>query len=174
LLIGKEIKNFSLSLPKIILTSNRQRIQALQHKNNLLYAMKRTTIAIILAATLVSLNATAQKKKTGAKKKVAPVEQKAPENPKIVQMLSATQRIIFVDSIVVDKQNFLKQIRLNPETGTLSKATLREPSTKTSWAINAISHIAGDSTPATCSMASGASPPHSKDYRATERTTIRL
>ena len=85
--------------------------------------MKRTTIAFILAAIIVSLYATAQRKKTVTKKKVAATEQKAPENPKIAQMLSATQRIIFIDSIVVNKQDFLKHIRLNPETGTLSKSS---------------------------------------------------
>ena len=85
--------------------------------------MKRTTTAFIILAIFCSLSASAQKRKSVTKKKVAvKTEKKAVEDPKIVQMLSATQKIIFIDSIVVNKNDFLNRIKLNPETGTLAKS----------------------------------------------------
>ena len=68
----------------------------------------------------------AQKKKAVAKK--APIVKKAPvvvaekpqEDPRITDMREATQQIIFIDSVVVDKDNILSIIRLNPESGRLA------------------------------------------------------
>ena len=85
--------------------------------------MNIRTIAIITLALLASLNLQAQKKKVV--KKVVPkpvvVEPEEPaEDPRITEMREATQQIIFIDSIVVDKQDFLSAIRLNAESGRLS------------------------------------------------------
>lgn len=90
--------------------------------------MKKNMLVIILAMTMALPNAMAQKrkatvKKTVVKKAAEPKEQKPKEDPKVTQMLSATQKIIFIDSIVVGKQSFLNRILLNPETGTLAKAS---------------------------------------------------
>ena len=60
----------------------------------------------------------AQKRKTTVRRPAAVV---APaEDPKFEEMLSATQKILFIDSIVVDKQDFLNYYRLTSEAGTLN------------------------------------------------------
>ena len=38
-------------------------------------------------------------------------------DPRIERMVSATQDIIFIDSIVVDKEGFVSRYTLNPESG---------------------------------------------------------
>jgi len=57
------------------------------------------------------------RKKTPVKKK--PVVEEPQEDPRITAMREATQQILFVDSIVVDKQQFLSQYRLSSESGFL-------------------------------------------------------
>ena len=108
MLIINVFKIFSLPLPKKETESRK--------------TMKRISLIVVLMLAMTTITATAQKRKTTVKKKVVHVEQKAPEDPKIVQMLSATQKIMFIDSVVVNKDAFLTRMHLNPETGTLAKA----------------------------------------------------
>ena len=51
-------------------------------------------------------------------KKISPEEQRRLE--KLERMKSAMQKVMIIDSIVVDKEDFLKYYRLSPETGTIS------------------------------------------------------
>lgn len=75
------------------------------------------TFAIILFCQVTY----AQKKrvKTPAKKKVETV-QPSPEELLFENMLESTQRVFFIDSIVVDKEDFIKHIPLPRECGTIS------------------------------------------------------
>jgi len=73
-----------------------------------------------LMAALIVLPAGAQKRKGHTKKKAAPVANVVPEDPKFEEMLMATQRIIIIDSIVVDKKQFLQCYKLNAEAGNVS------------------------------------------------------
>lgn len=80
--------------------------------------MKRaiTLIMIFLAAITVS----AQRKGNAAKgAKANKTEQQV--DPRIERMTAATQSVIFIDSIVVDKSTFLTRYRLNAEAGSLHK-----------------------------------------------------
>ena len=79
--------------------------------------MKRNTIFIILLA-LVFLPLSAQKKKKVVVKK-KPVVEEPVEDPKVTAMLASTQQIVFIDSIVVDKPDFLEVYQLNNDAGTL-------------------------------------------------------
>ena len=79
-------------------------------------------LAVITLALLTTFTMQAQKKKVV--KKVAPkpvvvVPEEPAEDPRITEMREATQQIVFIDSVVVDKDNFLSAIRLNPESGRL-------------------------------------------------------
>lgn len=89
--------------------------------------MKRQkTILIILAmALLAPLAAMAQKgKKAAAPKKKTPVtavkEEEKEENPLMEQMLTAVEKVVFVDSIVVAKKQMLTALFPNPEEGRLA------------------------------------------------------
>lgn len=75
------------------------------------------TFAIILFCQVTY----AQKKrtKTPAKKKVETV-QRSPEELLFENMLESTQRVFFIDSIVVDKEDFIKHIPLPRECGAIS------------------------------------------------------
>lgn len=81
--------------------------------------MKRNSIFICLLAACTMLPAQTQKRKAPAKKKTQPVAVKTEQEMKFDQMLNATQRIIIIDSIVVDKQQFLKAFKLTAEAGKL-------------------------------------------------------
>lgn len=81
--------------------------------------MKKKHVAVILAALLLAQPAMAQKRKTAAKKKAVATEEPVGD-PKFEQMLAATQQVMFVDSIVTDKQDFLNCYRLSTEAGTIS------------------------------------------------------
>lgn len=89
--------------------------------------MKRQkTILIILAiALLAPLAAMAQKgKKAAAPKKKTPVtavkEEEKEGNPLMEQMLTAVEKVVFVDSIVVAKKQMLTALFPNPEEGRLA------------------------------------------------------
>lgn len=77
----------------------------------------------MLAIVLPLVPALAQKRKAVAKKTTAPVTEVV-EDTKIEEMLEATQQIMFIDSIVVDKQEFLNFYRLTSEAGTISTYNL--------------------------------------------------
>lgn len=81
--------------------------------------MKKTGFLLIMAL-IVALPLTAQRnKKRSTPKKKTPTVEVPQEDPRLLQMLEATQRIIFIDSVVVDKQRFLEQYKLSSETGKL-------------------------------------------------------
>ena len=81
--------------------------------------MKIRNIAIIALVLLVSVSIQAQKKKAVVKKTPVIVVEEPQEDPRITEMREATQQIIFIDSIVVAKDDILAFIRLNPESGKL-------------------------------------------------------
>lgn len=73
-----------------------------------------TLIALMVSLSLLSANA--QKRKAQAKKAPVVVE----EPSRFDEMLDNTQQIIFVDSIVVKKQDFLQFYKLTAESGTIA------------------------------------------------------
>ncbi len=73
---------------------------------------------LVLALTLQVSTASAQKRKTTAKK-VVKVE-KTPEQLLYEELLPSTAKIMFVDSLVVDRATFLSAMQLPTEMGTLS------------------------------------------------------
>ena len=78
-------------------------------------------IAILSLALLLPFSLTAQKKKKRhVKKPVVEVVEEPQEDPRITNMREMTQQIVFIDSIVTDKDSFLSQYRLSSETGTLT------------------------------------------------------
>ena len=82
--------------------------------------MKLRKITILILALLLALPMAAQKKKrTKSRPKPEPVVEEPTEDPRITNMREMTQRIIFVDSIVTDKEQFLAAIRLSSESGQL-------------------------------------------------------
>ena len=76
-------------------------------------------IAIIALALLAPVSMQAQKKKAVVKKAPVVVVEEPQEDPRITEMREATQQIIFIDSVVVAKDDILSIIRLNPESGKL-------------------------------------------------------
>lgn len=83
--------------------------------------MKRSKIVLVWLLLACLLPASAQKKKTTAKK-VVKVEAPA-ENPRLTEMLQNTQRVLFFDSVVVERAQLLSAIYTNPEEGRLSTYT---------------------------------------------------
>ena len=82
--------------------------------------MKRTLV-ILLLALLIPFSATAQRGKSSSRNKKAKKEE-VTEDPRITQMLTAVRQIMFVDSMVVDKNNFISHIPLSAECGKLAQA----------------------------------------------------
>jgi len=83
--------------------------------------MRKSKIVISLMALLLAIPVTAQRRKAAIKKKAAPpVVELSKEDQKFEDMLESTQQIMFIDSIVVDKQTFLEGYRLSAEAGTLT------------------------------------------------------
>ena len=81
--------------------------------------MKIRNIAVIALALLAPISMQAQKKKAVVKKAPVVVVEEPQEDPRITEMREATQQIIFIDSVVVAKDDILSIIRLNPESGKL-------------------------------------------------------
>lgn len=84
--------------------------------------MKTRKIITLLLAMAFFAPATAQKRKT-TKKQVAPkpvVVEETPADRLFKTMLPATAKVMFIDSVVVDKNGFLSQIPLSKEAGILS------------------------------------------------------
>ena len=81
--------------------------------------MNLRKITILLLTILLSLPIAAQKRKRVVKPKPAPVVEEPQEDPRITNMREMTQQIVFVDSIVVNKDQFLASIRLSSECGQL-------------------------------------------------------
>lgn len=83
--------------------------------------MRRFTTILIIAFMLLPTAATAQRgKKTARKAKTEAAAHE--ENPRIQMMLEATQRVVFIDSLVVDKDDFISHIPLSAECGKLAQA----------------------------------------------------
>ena len=81
--------------------------------------MRISKIAIVILALLLPLTLQAQKKKKVIKKPVVVVPAEPEEDPRITEMRELTQQIIFIDSLVVPKSEFLSRIQLNAESGNL-------------------------------------------------------
>lgn len=85
--------------------------------------MKIQHIILALALLAMPFSTSAQKKKPAPQKKAAgvkkPVKEEPEEDPRIMEMLEATQQIVFIDSVIVDKKDFLKAYNLTPEVGLL-------------------------------------------------------
>ena len=81
--------------------------------------MNLRKITILLLAILLSLPMAAQERKRVVKPKPAPVVEEPQEDPRITNMREMTQQIVIVDSIVVNKDQFLASIRLSSECGQL-------------------------------------------------------
>ena len=77
--------------------------------------MRKYIITLLLFALVFPMQGNAQKRK--AMKKNNKVE--VVENPLITQMLDATQKVLFIDSMVVPKSDFYSHIPLSPECGFL-------------------------------------------------------
>ncbi len=75
-------------------------------------------ILITLMAVVMTLPMNAQKRKSTIRKKVTPVVVEEPS--KFDEMLDNTQQIIFIDSLVVNKKDFLENYLLTRETGTIT------------------------------------------------------
>ena len=81
--------------------------------------MNLRKITILLLAIMLSIPMAAQKRKRVVKPKPAPVIEEPQEDPRITNMREMTQQIVIVDSIVVNKDQFLASIRLSSECGQL-------------------------------------------------------
>ena len=81
--------------------------------------IKKSYILLLIATLLLTPGAFAQSKKK-AKKKNKKVEV-IQEDPRITQMLTATQRIMFIDSMVVNFSDFMNYIPLSKECGQIQQ-----------------------------------------------------
>ena len=79
--------------------------------------MNYSKLSLIAFTLLLSLPLQAQKKKAVVKKAPVVVVEEPQEDPRITEMREATQQIVFIDSVVVVKDDVLSVIRLNPESG---------------------------------------------------------
>ena len=83
--------------------------------------MKRFATILIIVSMLLPVAAIAQRgKKTTKKAKTEAAAREA--DPRMQMMLEATQRVVFIDSIVVDKDDFISHIPLSAECGKLAQA----------------------------------------------------
>lgn len=83
--------------------------------------MKRLSLFLSIILLLGAVSANAQRRgKKNAKAKKAETEEVVVD-PRIQIMIAATQKILFIDSIVVDKKNFLAHYNISPEIGTICK-----------------------------------------------------
>lgn len=85
--------------------------------------MKRIYILVLMLLVIATPPLYAQKRQK-ATVKVAPktavqIKAEKAKAQKIEQMTNATQKVVFIDSIVVSKKDFLGKYRLNPESGSI-------------------------------------------------------
>lgn len=83
--------------------------------------MKR--ILILTAIIIVALSISAQRSNKNVKSNLNAKSTKTEKetDKRIEQMIAATQNVMFIDSIVVDKKHFLTKYRLNAEAGSLHR-----------------------------------------------------
>ena len=77
-------------------------------------------LIVVLYIMLLTIPAQGQRRhvqKAQRVKKISPEEQECLE--KLERMKSAMQKVMIIDSMVVDKDGFLKYYHLSPETGTI-------------------------------------------------------
>ena len=82
--------------------------------------MKKLSIFTLILAVLAAVPVDAQKRKAPAKKKKAAPAVEVVVDTKFEEMLDATQQIIFIDSVVTDKQEFLQHYLMGADAGTLA------------------------------------------------------
>lgn len=76
--------------------------------------MKRPFLILFLLALLMPSSADAQRRRKVVK------EPEPTEDPRIQQMLASMQQVVFIDSLVVPRQNFVSHIPLSEECGRLT------------------------------------------------------
>ena len=85
--------------------------------------MKSTLVSIAALAMLSAIPATAQTKRQAAAAAKAQAAKAAKEaEQRMAQMVAATQKIMFIDSVVVDKDAFLSKYNLSRDAGSLYKS----------------------------------------------------
>ncbi|MBR1547322.1 MAG: hypothetical protein IJ637_01170 [Prevotella sp.] len=77
----------------------------------------RTIIAILLV--LITMSASAQRRRAAKTAKPTISPEQIERQERIASMREATAKVIFIDSLVVDKADFLKYYNLSPESGSL-------------------------------------------------------
>lgn len=82
--------------------------------------MKHITYLILLLLTL-SVSAQAQKKGKKSSKGKTPKTEQTAQQKLFDTMLEGTAKVMFIDSIVVDKENFFTKIPMSKEVGTFSE-----------------------------------------------------
>ena len=81
--------------------------------------MKKYATLLLLILILIPSTMDAQRRKKRQTKKPEVVE--VVEDPRIQQMLISTQKVVFIDSMVVRKNDFLRYIPLSHDAGTLEQ-----------------------------------------------------
>ena len=79
--------------------------------------MKRLCIFLIFTIICISSEAQNHRVKLGRKIATKTESENSPEDKLYVSMLASTAKIMFIDSLVVDKDSFLTKIPLNTESG---------------------------------------------------------
>ena len=80
--------------------------------------MRRYTLILLALALLMPVGADAQRRKS---KKTTVKKPVVVEDPRIQQMLVSTQKVIFIDSMVVSKADFMRYIPLSADAGLLEQ-----------------------------------------------------
>lgn len=90
--------------------------------------MKTTILATLIMSALVCQPCSAQRGKSKAKRPVAqkqaptPTPEEIERAEKVLNMRELTQKIVFVDSQVVDKAEMLATLRISPDAGRVTRA----------------------------------------------------
>lgn len=88
-------------------------------KKNAFKTIRLTTL-LLAALMLMPAAADAQRRKKKAAKPKPKVEEVVEEDPRIAQMLEATQQVVFIDSMVVSRANFMDFIPLSRDCGRIA------------------------------------------------------
>lgn len=83
----------------------------------------RYKICIILGLLLLAVTSSAQRKGRGGAVRKQNVEEPA-EDPRITQMLNSIQQVVFIDSMVVDADDYMSHILLSSYSGKLTQQTV--------------------------------------------------
>ncbi len=82
--------------------------------------MKRHITILLVFGMLMPFSVSAQKKKSKKNTKKPTIEI-VQEDPRIAQMLAATQKLMFIDSLVVDSADFMRFIPIAKDCGTVTQ-----------------------------------------------------